>query len=170
MSLSPARALSRCGQEAVPAPLLSRLWPGPCCREEGENIWSQGRGTSPGKNAELLEEALTAAAGVEEAPASLLRHSCTGEGKLRHGGARLRHVGSGSRERQGHPRLPGCRSIAQDLQRRAWHPGAAGKAREAAGREGAARSPPPKDAPCHPPAGGWSRTVDMETGKHRLSG
>lgn len=114
----------RCKCPLSPAPsgcpgagrrLLSRLWPGPCCREEGENIWSQGRGTSPGKNAELLEEALTAAAGVEQTPASLLHHSCTGEGKLRHGGARHCDVGSRSRERQGHPQLPGWRSIAHDL-------------------------------------------------------
>lgn len=97
--------------------LLSRPWPGPRegCREEGENICSQGRGTSPGKNAELLEEALTASAGVERAPASLLSRSCSGEGKLRHGGVRRGDLGSQNRQHRGHPQLPGWRSIAHDL-------------------------------------------------------
>lgn len=57
---------------------VSWLWPGPRRGGGGREHLVTGKRDSPGKCAELLEEALAAESGVERAPASLLHRSCAG--------------------------------------------------------------------------------------------
>lgn len=151
--------------------LLSRPWPGPRegCREEGENICSQGRGKcrALGRGPHRLGWGGTS---PDIAPEPQLQRGGETEARRSQKG----RFGVTKPPAPGSPPAPGLeehrpRFIARVLARR----GQQGRKGRLQGARGAGTSPPPppKDAPCHhPPAGGWSRTVDMETGKHRLSG